>query len=724
MVRLLVVVGVALGLSSLAGCGGCGNNSAASCEGLGVDDDDDGYGEGCPAGPDCNDSNSAVHEDCCGFDPTSEGCLCDPVLDTTVACFDGPPELADVPPCMKGQRTCQPDGTWGACYDQVLPEQEGCDGMDNDCDGSSDEGVMSACGNCLPGCDEVVVGDDPFPFPEDNPNVEVDGVGLDPNGDIVLDSSTYEDHFLWIANDREGTVSKLDTRTGAEIARYASVTLDAARTVNHVGRPISAWNTDANGNSYADNRPSRTAIDFYGDMWVANRAHDGGNNQPSVTKIINDTETCPDLNGNGMIDTSRDVNGTPGIQINDATEFFGDADECIEMTVIVGDAGGTARALAIDAGQNIEGGQNDPGNAWVGMWGEQAFYQIDGNTGAILQRVATAGVRPYGAAIDSVGRLWAPDHCCGAVNLARVDTTMNPAPFTLINTKPAYTGAASGQGNYGIVVDLEDRVWIGGHPVGGLQRYNPADGVWTQVLIPGYEAQGNVRGVGIDTHGNVWAAFHPSGSDGLVARIDADSATSTGVWQLDNATAPNAGTANIPVGVGVDFDGDVWTVNQATSNATRLHIDQTTLQPAAHPTTGNIVDVFPVGPNPYTYSDFTGLGLRTVTRPTGEYSIPIQGCMGTDQARWLSIDWQATTPPATSVEIYVRAGDDLATLDAQTLYGPWVVSPADLQAAPLGPVPDSRYLLVIIRLISEDREATPIVHGFSVDWACPGDPVD
>jgi hypothetical protein len=87
------------------------------------------------------------------------------------------------------------------------------------------------------------------------------------------------------------------------------------------------------------------------------------------------------------------------------------------------------------------------------------------------------------------------------------------------------------------------------------------------------------------------------------------------------------------------------------------------------------------------------------------------------------VNFDATTPPDTSVEIYVRAGDDLSTLDQQTLYGPWTVSPADLQAAP-GPVPDSRYLLVIIRLLSEDRESTPIVHGFSVDWACPGEPVD
>jgi streptogramin lyase len=701
---------------SMSGCSGCGNDpGAVPCEG-GTDNDGDFYGEGCPSGPDCNDLDPNVHEDCCSFDPQGQDCPCDPAVDDVVPCFDGDDSIANNPPCEKGMRSCI-DGFWGVCVGQQLPEEEVCDGVDNDCDLGSDEGVMSACGNCLPGCDQVVIGDDPFPFPEDNPEVQVDGVGLDENGDLVLDSSTFEDHFLWVANDAEGTVSKIDTRTGAELGRYASVTRDPARLINHVGRPIAAWDEGGGGTGtgYADNRPSRTTIDFYGDMWVANRAHDGGNSQPSITKVKNDTTACPDLNGNGLIDTSRDVNGTPGIQLTDPAEYFGEADECILMTVVIGDLGGTARALAIDAGDGIEGG-NDPGNVWVGMWGEQSFYQINGVTGAVMQEVQTPGIRPYGAAIDSVGRLWTLDHCCGTTGFGWINTTMNPAPFTAVS-KPVVAGG--GQGNYGIVVDLEDRVWIGSYPYGNLQRYNPADNTWTDSPITSYFASGQVRGVGIDTHGNIWAALHPSGADGLLARADADTLASTGTWQLDGP----GGTANIPVGAGVDFDGDIWTVNQATSNISRLHVDQTTLEPAAHPMTGNIVDVFPVGRNPYTYSDFTGLGLRTVTRPSGEYTIPIQGCMGTDEAHWIALNWDATTPPDTAVELYVRAGNDLATLNAQPQYGPWTVSPADLQMPP-GPVPDSRYLLVTIRLLSNDNEATPIVHAFSVDWACPGEPVD
>ena len=37
-----------------------------------------------------------------------------------------------------------------------------------------------------------------------------------------------------------------------------------------------------------------------------------------------------------------------------------------------------------------------------------------------------------------------------------------------------------------------------------------------------------------------------------------------------------------------------------------------------------------------------------------------------------------------------------------------------------GPVPEAQWMLLTIRLISEDGESTPIVHGYEVQWGCPG----
>jgi streptogramin lyase len=709
----LCLAGFALVLHGCSGCdspaGTGGDGGVVTCEG-GVDDDMDGFGEGCPAGADCNDDDPGLHDDCCAAG-AYQGCPCDPSVDGVIPCFDGPPEVASNPPCMKGTRSCDElTSTWGACGGQVLPDDEICDGNDDDCDLEIDEDVQSACGNCLPGCDTVDVGDDPFPFPPADPNIDVDGVGLDPNGDLVLDSSTLENHFLWIANDFEGTVSKLDSRTGAEVARYATVSHEVL--VNLSGGTVPAWNANTGGSAYADNRPSRTAVDFRSDVWVANRAHDFGGIQPSVTKITNAIEECVDRNGNTLIETSSDVDGDGVINIANAAEFFAESDECIAMTVAVGGAGANARALAID--QGIEPG--DPGNVWVGMFEEQAFYQLNGATGSLIQRVPAAGgsgISPYGAAIDGQGRLWAPNGCCGISNMEMIQTNENPASYTTLAV-PAFSNG--GRGGYGITVDTEDRVWLGGWPQGGLLRYDPAGGTWTEATIPGLFNNGwGIRGVGIDTHGNVWGAVHYNWSDGQVARFDADTAVASGNWDIEG---------EIPVGVGVDFDGDVWTVNQNSSTASRLHIDQTTLEPADHPDTANTtpVDVFPVGPNPYTYSDFTGLGLRTVTRPSGTYTVPIQGCPGSQEAHWLGITWDATTPANTEVNIYVRSGNDLGTLEQQPLFGPWTVSPADLQVLP-GPVPDGRYLLLTFELLSNDNQSTPIVHAYSVDWACPGEPI-
>ena len=63
----------------------------------------------------------------------------------TRQCYTGPEQTKGIGECKAGVQECV-NGKWGECKNQVLPQQEQCDGKDNDCDGKTDEGCA-----CKPG---------------------------------------------------------------------------------------------------------------------------------------------------------------------------------------------------------------------------------------------------------------------------------------------------------------------------------------------------------------------------------------------------------------------------------------------------------------------------------------------------------------------------------------------------------------------------------------------
>ncbi len=322
-----------------------------------VDLDGDGYGTNCYLGADCDDTNPHFGVYCppCA-NQTAEGCPCN-ADGLSEVCYEGDAATVGVGECQLGQRFCQ-QGYWTACIGQVIPKIEECNELDDDCDGTVDEGVLSPCGNCDPFCDTLEAGPgSPSPFVLTEETAE--GVGTNLDGYLVLDSSQMDLSFIWVANSGEQTVSKLDTDTGEELGRYKTC-----------------------------GSPSRTAVDLLGNVYVGCRS-DGG-----VVKIAIDEKLCIDKNGNSVIDTSQGSQVYPG------------QDECILYQVYPG--GSCARALGVDK-------DNNP---WVGDWNGQTVKKLNGEDGSVLQSISI-GCSPYGLVIDGTGIIWLSGRGCN--QLIRVD---------------------------------------------------------------------------------------------------------------------------------------------------------------------------------------------------------------------------------------------------------------------------------------------------------------
>ncbi len=551
-----------------------------------------------------------------------------------------------------------------------------------------------------------------------------DGVTLGPDGGVILDSRQIDLHFAWIANNSAGTVSKFDTRTGNEVARYYTV-------IPRDGLGNSISNVDYTQR----NSPSRTAIDLYGNVWIANRA---SGLQGTVTKIANDEIDCRHSLPDGGVRTSRDLNNDGVIETNPAAGEFiipssasnpSTYDDCVLFSTPLGAYGGDpaefganvkVRALAISKGA-IESAS--AGDIWAGVFDQNRFYKLNSTNGqiatfpdggpVIVQLSSAFGPNsgPYGAAVDSQQRLWTVPP--GIAQLALIDTRTG----TLItdNITPPFSAGA-----YGIAVDGKDRVWLPGYGVGAYAyRYDNGPGLdagtgtWTKFDLTAARSQigtlfGEGRGIAVDDQGYVWMSGHNLSGTGAVAQLIGFNAEDGGVWRFPadagfvDATDANSYTS---IGVGLDSDNNIW-VNNYSGNAMRVYR-----------TDGGVQKTPQQMGTLYTYSDFTGYQLRHFTAPLGRFWRDFQGC--SPSTAWIRVTWDATTPPNTAVKLFVRVAASQSALGSAPAYGPFNTSPADLQSPP-GPVPRNGWIRLEFQLTSTDGRSTPVLNSFHLSYTCSG----
>ncbi len=371
----------------------------------------------------------------------------------------------------------------------------------------------------------------------------------------------FDFSYLWVANTDQGSISKVNTMTLIEEARY--------------------WSDP--GMSGASN-PSRTSVNIDGHFVVVSNRDSG-----YVTKVAANKDDCIDKNGNGMIDTSPN---------KDTLLAFADEECTIWSTKVTQPISGGAgpRATAWAPGEfNTETCTYDNQKLWIGWLtapGQAVLGRLDGATGVVETTVPlpnwpvtadlTNGYAPYGAAADADGYIWTTAVFSGAAY--RVD------PNTLevkVWTSP------DGDSHYGMTVDQKGRPWFAnyGGTHGGISVFDPQTETFTVVPNSGNNLY---RGIAVDSNEQVWVANNGGTNPCGMMQVSGDSLT---VVQFH--TFPQCGT---PVGMSIDVDGDVWLVDY---NGWAYEIDPETYAK----TLVTIPNVH------YTYSDMTGGGLQNAIIP-------------------------------------------------------------------------------------------------------------
>ncbi len=481
------------------------------------------------------------------------------------------------------------------------------------------------------------------------------------SGEIRLNTTPKPLPYIWVPCTGRGTIARIDVGTGAILGEYRTAPAS-------VSQP----------------EPSRTAVDGYGNLWVANRKDNFGG-RGSITRVglviggvrgnrigspPNHTfepdkageylkppfiyNTCVDRDGDGLIKTSMGLGHVlPWSSPSDPATSDGCGyaeDEAILSYVRVSSSG--ARALAVDA--------ND--NAWIGDWDNGVHEKLNGMTGEVVPgtRYPAEGnglYGGYGAALDAHGVLW---------SVFRPPEQGMPAYFLrgIVEQGVWYVFGPTYHGGYGIAVcPKTQQIWTTSRWWDHVARYE-SNGLWLSD-----HQHGNVvaQGVCVDSADNVWVA-HAQDTGTTIGHVRTDG-NREWIGNVHLSVSPNILPG--PTSLAVDSNGKIWVACYNGNNAMRL-------DPASGPIGARQIRIgkvdlvadlgdgsdheppYDVPALPYSYSDMTGFSRLAVTKQRGIWSFVHDG--GVQNKRWTKLYWVANLPQGASLRVQVRAANNLVSL--------------------------------------------------------------
>lgn len=506
-------------------------------------------------------------------------------------------------------------------------------------------------------------------------------VGLDSTDDqLNLTTTPAALPFIWVPN-AEGTVSKINTKTGDELGRY------------WVGPPLLPQPNPLDPELSSD--PSRTTVDLQGNCWVGNRR------AGTVVKIgLYEAGGYIDRNFDGEIQTSRDLNNDGDITGGELLPWG--EDECVLFEVLLYETihkgtyvPGTIpltdydthywrtspRGLAVDAENNL----------WVGNCPAQfqgtihnKYNVIDGDTGAILKTFDVFNIEgvsheAYGAIIDKQGILWSSGRDDN--HILKIDTLADPITPQIINL-PHFA--------YGLALDYQNKyLFVSGWTSRYLSRINIATGVveWSKYHFNIYQG----RGVACTKDNDVWVV---SSIYGIVNR-----------FSNDGAYKGYISVGDTPTGVAVDDAGKVWVCNWVDENIVRINPAFNSGDPGYPVGIKDLVKTISGSGGHYSYSDMTGNIAWSVTTKTGIWTTVFNSLE--PNTPWGKVSWNSSEPVGTEITVRVSSSDD-ASIWSQPVNVENGIMFLDL-------VPDGQYLKIETTLKITTGDESPILYDLTVN---------